>query len=101
MFDQISVALKNQFAAARDIAEGSAAMLTDVSSLNETAAAILQTMENDEDSFKSLQYALFTTCFVEVIGGFFFLITALYVLRDKMLVDQAITGMCFCFSCLY
>ncbi|CAH0585767.1 unnamed protein product [Chrysodeixis includens] len=40
--------------------------------------------------FKSLQYALFVTCFVEVIGGIFFLLTAIYIVRDKLKVDRAI-----------
>ncbi|CAF4917936.1 unnamed protein product [Pieris macdunnoughi] len=40
--------------------------------------------------FRSLQYALFVTCFVEVVGGIFFLITALYIVRDKLKVDRAI-----------
>ncbi|XP_050682138.1 protein spinster isoform X3 [Leptidea sinapis] len=40
--------------------------------------------------FRSLQYALFVTCFVEVAGAVFFLITALYIVRDKQKVDRAI-----------
>lgn len=40
--------------------------------------------------FKSLQYALFVTCFVEVIGGIFFLATAMYIVRDKNKADRAI-----------
>lgn len=42
--------------------------------------------------FKSLQYALFVTCFVEVIGGVFFLLTAMYIVRDKLKVDRSIAG---------
>lgn len=42
--------------------------------------------------FKSLQYALFMTCFVEVIGGIFFLLTAIYIVRDKLRVERAIAG---------
>lgn len=40
--------------------------------------------------FRSLQYALFMTCFVEVIGGIFFLLTAIYIVKDKLNVDRAI-----------
>ncbi|KAJ8731388.1 hypothetical protein PYW07_004552 [Mythimna separata] len=40
--------------------------------------------------FKSLQYALFVTCFVEVLGGIFFLLTAIYIVRDKLKVERAI-----------
>ncbi|XP_039752935.1 protein spinster isoform X3 [Pararge aegeria] len=42
--------------------------------------------------FRSLQYALFVTCFVEVIGGIFFLLTSLYIVKDKQKVDRAITA---------
>ncbi|KAL4713991.1 hypothetical protein ACJJTC_005622 [Scirpophaga incertulas] len=40
--------------------------------------------------FRALQYALFMTCFVELLGGVFFLITAFYIVRDKTKVDKAI-----------
>ncbi|XP_013145206.1 PREDICTED: protein spinster isoform X3 [Papilio polytes] len=40
--------------------------------------------------FRALQYALFLTCFVEVVGGVFFLITTNYIVRDKQKVDRAI-----------
>ncbi|VEN36228.1 unnamed protein product [Callosobruchus maculatus] len=46
----------------------------------------------DLQEFKSLQYALFSTCFVEVIGGFFFLITAFYIVQDKKKVEEAVHG---------
>lgn len=42
--------------------------------------------------FKALQYALFTTSFVEILGGVFFLITAAYILKDKAKVEEAIAG---------
>ncbi|XP_057322970.1 protein spinster [Microplitis mediator] len=37
--------------------------------------------------FRCLQYSLFVTIFVEVIGGLFFLFTALYIEKDKAVVD--------------
>ncbi|CAG4982933.1 unnamed protein product [Parnassius apollo] len=40
--------------------------------------------------FRALQYALFVTCFVEVIGGALFLMTSKYIVRDKQKVDRAI-----------
>ncbi|XP_059048479.1 protein spinster-like isoform X2 [Achroia grisella] len=40
--------------------------------------------------FQALQYALFVTCFVEVLGGIFFLLTAVYIVKDKQTVDRAI-----------
>ncbi|XP_076232226.1 lysolipid transporter protein spinster isoform X2 [Calliopsis andreniformis] len=40
--------------------------------------------------FRGLQYAMFLTMFVEVIGSLFFFITALYIQKDKALVDLAI-----------
>ncbi|XP_014478043.1 PREDICTED: protein spinster isoform X1 [Dinoponera quadriceps] len=42
--------------------------------------------------FRSLQYAMFLTMFVEVIGALFFFLTALHIQQDKALVDLAIAG---------
>lgn len=50
------------------------------------------TYDKELIDFKSLQYALFITCFVEIIGGLFFLITAFYIIQDKRKVDQAVQG---------
>ncbi|XP_011506469.1 PREDICTED: protein spinster isoform X2 [Ceratosolen solmsi marchali] len=43
--------------------------------------------------FRSLQYALFLTIFVEVLGSLFFFLTALYIEKDKALVDLTISDM--------
>lgn len=60
---------------------------------NSTITTTLATpSESVVNEFKSLQYALFTTCFVEIIGGLFFLINALYIVEDKEKVDRAIHG---------
>lgn len=53
--------------------------------------------ESDIQQFKSLQYALFVTCFVEIIGGVFFLITSIYILDDKRKVEEAISCKFNCF----
>uniref|UniRef100_A0A6M2E1V1 Putative sugar transporter/spinster transmembrane protein n=1 Tax=Xenopsylla cheopis TaxID=163159 RepID=A0A6M2E1V1_XENCH len=37
----------------------------------------------DTLQYRAMQYALFTTSFVEVLGGLFFLITAVYITRDR------------------
>lgn len=42
--------------------------------------------------FRALQYALFSTCFVEILGGVFFMMTAIYIVRDRQRVDQAISA---------
>lgn len=39
--------------------------------------------------YRSLQYSLFTNCGVEVVGGILFLITALYIVRDKLACENA------------
>ncbi|XP_063225002.1 protein spinster isoform X1 [Bacillus rossius redtenbacheri] len=39
-------------------------------------------------SFHSLQYALYITCFVEVLGGLFFLLSSSYVVADKTRVEK-------------
>lgn len=53
-----------------------------------------QVLSNDpiETQFKALQYSLFTTTFVEVLGGAFFLATAFYILKDRANVDRAVAG---------
>lgn len=42
--------------------------------------------------FRSLQYALFTTSFVEVLGGLFFLLTALHVVKDREAAERQLQG---------
>lgn len=51
--------------------------------------------DSNETKFKALQYSLFTTSFVEVLGGLFFLITAAYILRDKARAEKAVAGNLF------
>merc|ERR1712071_666375 len=41
------------------------------------------------DDFKALQYSLFISVIVEVLGAFFF-ITAWYIIDDKARVDRAV-----------
>lgn len=66
------------------------------SQLAENATATVATMIERQDStrtqFKALQYSLFSTSFVEVLGGVFFLVTAAYILKDRANVDRAVAG---------
>lgn len=39
-----------------------------------------------------MQYSLFTNSIVEVIGGIFFIITAIYIIKDKTKCDRFIAG---------
>ncbi|XP_029052073.1 protein spinster isoform X2 [Osmia bicornis bicornis] len=48
-------------------------------------------LENTLIEFRSLQYALFLTMFVEVIGSLFFFLTALYIQKDKALAELTIS----------
>lgn len=48
--------------------------------------------DNTIVEFRSLQYAMFLTMFVEVIGALFFFLTALHIQKDKALVELAIAG---------
>ncbi|XP_077268461.1 lysolipid transporter protein spinster isoform X1 [Temnothorax americanus] len=48
--------------------------------------------QNVAVEFRSLQYAMFLTMFVEVLGALFFFLTALHIQKDKALVDLAIAG---------
>ncbi|KAK9739316.1 Major Facilitator Superfamily [Popillia japonica] len=56
------------------------------------AAAVTSSVsqENALIEFRALQYALFTTCFVEILGGLFFLINALYIVKDRLKVERAV-----------
>merc|ERR1719376_1057044 len=45
--------------------------------------------EVDELRYYSLQYSLFTNCGVEVVGGVLFLITAIYIVRDKLACENS------------
>ncbi|XP_053684627.1 protein spinster isoform X2 [Sabethes cyaneus] len=42
------------------------------------------------NEFRALQYALFSTSFVEIIGGVFFLLTAFYIIRDRRNVERVV-----------
>lgn len=46
--------------------------------------------DTTETRFKALQYALFSTCFVEILGGVFFLCTAAYILKDKAKAERTV-----------
>ena len=51
--------------------------------------------------YQSLLYSLMTNIGVEFIGGIFFFITAIYIVKDKLLCEAASSGMlCFLF-CLF
>uniref|UniRef100_A0A2M4BHV4 Putative sugar transporter/spinster transmembrane protein n=1 Tax=Anopheles marajoara TaxID=58244 RepID=A0A2M4BHV4_9DIPT len=72
--------------------------VTTLSTLNTTSTVapsnLSDTPDSDEDSplikFRALQYALFSTCFIEVLGSAFFMLTAIYIVRDKQRVERAI-----------
>jgi hypothetical protein len=56
------------------------------------ATTLAPQADSNEIQFKALQYSLFSTSFVEVLGGIFFLLTAAYILRDRANVDRAVAG---------
>jgi len=70
--------------------------LESLSQLSENATTTIASLIVPEDSttvkFTALQYSLFTTSFVEVLGGVFFLFTAAYILKDRTNVDRAVAG---------
>lgn len=57
-----------------------------------TLAEFSVSAENDRLQFRSLQYGLFLTTIVEVIGGVFFLLTSIYIVRDKDKVEKFVSG---------
>jgi MFS transporter, Spinster family, sphingosine-1-phosphate transporter len=62
----------------------------------ENATTTIVNAVKDGDSvhtqFTALQYSLFSTSFVEVLGGIFFLLTTIYILRDRANVDRTVAG---------
>ncbi|XP_076673784.1 lysolipid transporter protein spinster isoform X2 [Andrena cerasifolii] len=71
------------------ISEGLKTALRTEQSLN-VQVKVPQEAEDTLVEFRSLQYALFLTMFVEVIGSLFFFFTALHIQKDKALVDLRI-----------
>lgn len=57
-----------------------------------TVATMIVSQDSTRTQFKALQYSLFSTSFVEVLGGVFFLVTAAYILKDRANVDRAVAG---------
>ena len=42
--------------------------------------------------FQAMQFSLFTNSGVELLGGLLFLITAIYIVRDKLACESAASG---------
>merc|ERR1719447_226672 len=47
------------------------------------------------EMYRSLQYSFFSNSGVEVIGGFLFLITAIFIVRDKLACELAVSEIKF------
>lgn len=45
-----------------------------------------------DERYYSLQYSLFTNCGVEVVGGVLFLITAIYIAKDKLACENSVAA---------
>ncbi|XP_030379045.1 protein spinster isoform X1 [Scaptodrosophila lebanonensis] len=64
---------------------------------NGTERAIINLRDDTSEysnkiKFEGLQYALFSTTFVEVLGGIFFLLTACYIIKDKTAAVRAVAA---------
>lgn len=67
-------------------------ILSQISENATTIAPLMMQADTTEVQFRALQYSLFSTSFVEVLGGVFFLLTAAYILKDRANVDRAVAG---------
>ncbi|XP_065366601.1 protein spinster isoform X1 [Calliphora vicina] len=65
-------------------------MLVPTTTLSMQSQSLGLVEDTDLIKFEALQYSLFSTSFVEVIGGIFFLITAAFIIKDKKNATQAI-----------
>lgn len=100
LFVQLSEAIKASLRLVNDsgtkiqslalMAENNTSYISNSTNTGITAYQVFD--DTNETKFKALQYSLFTTSFVEVIGGLFFLITAAYILRDKARAEKAVSG---------
>lgn len=70
----------------------SAATVTAISAADNSSHPSSSSSLDPVVRFRSLQYALFTTCFVEVLGGLFFLLTALHVVEDRAAAERHLQG---------
>ncbi|XP_043643581.1 protein spinster-like isoform X2 [Drosophila teissieri] len=61
-------------------------------SLIETAHSAVSQEYSDVEQFEGLQYALFSTSFVEVLGGIFFIFTACFIIKDKYNATRGLQG---------
>nr|NP_725532.1 spinster, isoform B [Drosophila melanogaster]AAG43825.1 spinster type I [Drosophila melanogaster]AAM70951.1 spinster, isoform B [Drosophila melanogaster] len=61
-------------------------------SLMETARSSASQEYSDVEQFEGLQYALFSTSFVEVLGGIFFIFTACFIIKDKYNATRGLQG---------
>jgi len=112
---QVSEILKKHWAPAANI---SSLVLVDALTMNETSPAsspsfpllyediVLESncsgstinYSTVQDDFKALQYSLFISVIIEVVGAFFFFATAWYLVEDKARVDRAVAGWCYFLS---
>nr|XP_014102872.1 protein spinster isoform X2 [Bactrocera oleae] len=63
-----------------------------VSQLREEKILEFDLEDTDSNSFKALQYSLFSTSFIEVLGAVFFFLTAIYILKDKRRATRSTLG---------
>ena len=63
-------------------------------SMVEEPTMVLNSTSCDQswEMYRSLQYSFFSNSGVEVIGGFLFLITAIFIVRDKLACELAVSG---------
>lgn len=67
-------------------------LLASVSLANNNLQATNGDKQDNISNFHSLQYALFITSFVEVLGAMFFFFTASYIVKDKELAETETPG---------
>lgn len=66
-------------------------LLTSVTSLASNNLQIVD-VKDDKISFQSLQYALFISSIVEVLGAIFFFFAAYHIVKDKELAETETSG---------
>ncbi|BFG05261.1 protein spinster [Drosophila madeirensis] len=89
----MSQVVESQLINATDLATkvASEAIHSFQTNLTKTAEKLTEQF-TEVEQFEGLQYALFSTSFVEVLGGIFFLFTACFILKDKYKAARSVAG---------
>ncbi len=93
LITQVSDALRRQLTPETMCDEASRNEVPEMEGLEDSYGANYTRCKFTIDYY-SMQYSLYINAVVEIVGGIFFIITAAYIIRDKLKCDRYIAGKC-------